>query len=75
MTELAKMYGFLCPDSQFIKWDSSISNVKYPCIIKPSHEQPGLYNEFKFKLCRNPRELKKVLRNVRKNSEFILQKD
>lgn len=73
MGELANQHGFLCPKSQFIKWDSDISNIEYPCIIKPSHEQPGFYNEFKFKLCRNPRELKNVLCNVRKNSEFILQ--
>jgi len=73
MTELAIKHGFLCPVSRFVKWDSSISDIVYPCIIKPSHEQPGLYNEFKFKLCKNSQELKKVLSNVRKNSEFILQ--
>lgn len=73
MTELAETHGFLCPVSQFVRWNSNISDVKYPCIIKPSHEQPGLYNEFKYRICRNAKELKKVLSNVRKSSEFILQ--
>lgn len=73
MVGLAKKHGFLCPDSQCVKWNSDISDVKYPCIIKPSHEQPGLYNEFKFQICRNAKGLKKVLSNVRKSSEFILQ--
>lgn len=73
MTELAKEHGFLCPQSQLIKWDSDISSIEYPCIIKPSHEQPGQYNEFKFKICKNHQELKRTLKNVRHNSEFILQ--
>lgn len=73
MTKLAKEHHFLCPDSILIKWDSDISNIKYPCIIKPSHEQPGQYNEFKVKICRNASELRRTLRYVRHNSEFILQ--
>ena len=73
MTKLADKHGFLSPKSQYVKWDSDISAVNYPCIIKPSHEQPGQYNEFKFIICHNSNELKRVLKNVRHNSEFILQ--
>lgn len=73
MTELANRHGFLCPKSQFVKWNTDISKIEYPCIIKPSHEQPGLYNEFKFKICYNATELKRTLNNVRHNSVFILQ--
>jgi predicted ATP-grasp superfamily ATP-dependent carboligase len=73
MTELAKKHGFLTPVSCSAKWDTDISMVKYPCIIKPSHEQAGYYNEFKFKICKKPKKLKRILGNVRKNSEFIIQ--
>lgn len=73
MTKLAKEHGFVCPKSRFVKKDSDISDVEYPCIIKPSHQKPGYYNEFKFKVCDNERSLKRILAYVRPDSEFILQ--
>lgn len=73
MTALAEEIGILCPRSEPMTKGSDISNVEYPCLIKPSHEKPGHYNEFKFKVCKNKRSLKRTLRCVREDSEFILQ--
>jgi predicted ATP-grasp superfamily ATP-dependent carboligase len=73
MTALANELGFLCPISRRIQWDSVIDDVQYPCLIKPSHQKPGHYNEFKTKKCSNYKQLKRTLKYVRHDSEFILQ--
>lgn len=73
MTELAMELGILCPKSRYCQWDSNIEDVDYPCLIKPSHQKPGHYNEFKFKICKSKSELQNTLRCVRHDSEFILQ--
>lgn len=73
MTALAEDIGILCPQSKEVRWDSSIQGVKYPCLIKPSHQTEGHYNEFKFMICQNEKELKQTLRFVRHESVFILQ--
>ena len=73
MTALANEIGFLCPKSKLIKWDSDISEVTFPCLIKPSSERAGHYNEFKFKICKNEKELKRILKYVHHDSVFILQ--
>lgn len=73
MTQLAKELGILCPDSMRVTWNSSVDSVGFPCLIKPSHQKPGHYNEFKFKVCKNEKTLKRTLKHVRSDSEFILQ--
>ena len=73
MTTLAEEIGILCPKSRSIKKGEDISDIQYPCLIKPSHQKPGHYNEFKFKICKNANALKKTLRYVRPDSEFIVQ--
>ena len=73
MTALAEEIGILCPKSQAIKKESNIDNVEYPCLIKPSHQKQGHYNEFKYKICKNKKTLQRTLRYVRSDSEFILQ--
>lgn len=73
MTALAQELGILCPKSRYVKWDSNIDDIEYPCLIKPSHQTEGHYNEFKFKICNTEKELKKTLKMVRHESEFILQ--
>lgn len=73
MTTLAEEIGILCPKSRAIKKGEDIADIQYPCLIKPSHQKPGHYNEFKFKICKNENALKKTLRYVRPDSEFILQ--
>lgn len=73
MTQLAVEIGILCPESKYCQWDTNIDDIKYPCLIKPSHQKPGHYNEFKFKVCKNKKELKRTLKVVRHDSEFILQ--
>lgn len=73
MIDLANEIGILCPKSRALRWDSSISDIEYPCIIKPSHERSGYYNEFKFRICKDKSSLEKILKLVRRDSLFILQ--
>lgn len=73
MTTLAEEIGILCPKSRAIKKEADIEAIQFPCLIKPSHQKPGHYNEFKFKICKSAKALKKTLRYVRPDSEFILQ--
>lgn len=73
MTKLAENLGIVCPKSRFVKWNSDIENISYPAIIKPSHQQDGHYNEFKFKVVKNEKELKNTLSMVRHTSVLILQ--
>ena len=73
MGEIAERLGFIVPQSMVCKYDTDISCVKYPCILKPSHLKEGHYNEFKFKICNKESELRNTLKYVNKDSEFILQ--
>lgn len=61
MTELAVKIGILCPQSRYVQWNSDISSIQYPCLIKPSHQKPGHFNEFKFKICNDKDSLKGYL--------------
>ena len=73
MTALAKSIGMLCPKSCFVNWNSDLIGIEYPCIIKPSHQRPGHYNEFKFRICKNEKALKTTLKYVHHDSVFIVQ--
>lgn len=73
MCQLAEKIGFLVPQTKICHWDTDISDVKYPCILKPSHQTQGRFNEFKFKICNKESELRRTLRFVRHDSEFLLQ--
>lgn len=73
MTSLAEKLGFLSPKSFYIKKDSLIDDIIYPCIIKPSHERPGHYNEFKYKICKDQLQLRYTLSLVNPESQFIVQ--
>lgn len=73
MALFAEKHGFLVPKFQKCKSDSFLENINFPCILKPTHITIGHKNEFKFKICNNKSELSKILKFVRKNSEFILQ--
>ena len=73
MTKMAEELGFDVPKSIECKWDSNIDDVEYPCLLKPTHQTLGKFNEFKFKVCKDKKALKKTLRFVRRESTFILQ--
>lgn len=73
MSDLAARIGFLIPASKICRWDTDISDVKYPCILKPAHTTAGHKNEFKYRICKNEKELQNALKYVRHESEFILQ--
>lgn len=73
MSCLASELGITTPWSKCVRMDSDISDVPYPCIIKPCHLTPGYYNEFKFRICQDAASLRKTLRLVRKESVFVVQ--
>ena len=73
MSEIAKELGFDIPSSRECKWNSNIEDIKYPCILKPTHQTLGKFNEFKIKICKDNASLKRTLRFVRSDSIFILQ--
>ena len=73
MIELALSLGFTTPKTQLCMWNTDISNVKYPCILKPSHQTLGFFNEFKYKICNSNAELRRTLKLVRRTSVFLLQ--
>ena len=73
MTRMAKDIGFDVPDSRECKWDSNFDDVSFPCLLKPTHQTLGKYNEFKFKICKDRNALLRTMRFVRKESTFILQ--
>lgn len=73
MTELASSLGINCPKSKKVMWNTSIDDIEYPCLIKPSHQKPGYYNEFKYKICKDKDVLTNILNKVRHDSEFIVQ--
>lgn len=73
MTVLANRLGFTIPNSKECNSKTSIEDVEYPCLIKPAHQTEGKYNEFKFKICHNEKQLSRTLKFVRKDSTFILQ--
>lgn len=73
MTAFAASIGILCPKSKEVTKGVSVEDIDYPCIIKPSHQRSGHYNEFKFKICKNEKKLKKTLKYVHSDSVFIVQ--
>lgn len=73
MTEMAENLGFLVPKSRICRFDSDIEDVDFPCLLKPTNQTYGKYNEFKFRICNDKRSLRNTLKFVRKNSTFILQ--
>ena len=73
MTSLAQRLGFLVPQSQVCRKDTELKNIQYPCIIKPAHTTAGHRNEFKFMICNDEKALRKALKYVRYDSEFIIQ--
>ena len=72
---VAKEVGMAVPNCVCInkKEKEKLANIKYPCLIKPSHETPGLYNEFKFRICKSEKKLIKTLKYVRSTSVFVVQ--
>lgn len=73
MTKMADDLGFIVPKSRLCRYDSDIDDVEFPCLLKPTNQTYGKYNEFKFKVCKNRRSLRNTLKFVRKDSSFILQ--
>ena len=73
MTVLASSLGFTIPKSIRCDSNTDIRNIEYPCLIKPAHQTEGKYNEFKYIICQNERQLYRTLKFVRKDSSFILQ--
>lgn len=73
MTEMAERLGFIVPKSRICQYNSNIDDVEFPCLLKPTNQTYGKYNEFKFRVCKDKKSLINTLRFVRKDSNFILQ--
>lgn len=75
MWSIAKKVGMVTPACFLISKSDceNLPNISFPCLIKPSHETPGLYNEFKYRVCRNKKELIHTLKYVRNTSCFVVQ--
>lgn len=73
MTSIARELGFDVPESMECNSETNLQNVSYPCLLKPTNQTLGRYNEFKFKVCKTAKQLKRTMRYVRKESKFILQ--
>lgn len=73
MTEMAERLGFIVPKSRICQYNTNIDGVEFPCLLKPTNQTYGKYNEFKFRVCKDKKSLKNTLRFVRKDSNFILQ--
>ena len=72
---LAKKIGMHVPNCVQLKKSDlqKLPIISYPCLIKPSHESEGFYNEFKFYICERENQLIKVLKRVRDSSIFVAQ--
>ena len=75
MWAVAKKVGMSVPKCIQIKKSDvpSLTGILYPCIIKPSHETPGYYNEFKFMICKNGKKFFNTMKRVRESSVFVVQ--
>lgn len=73
MAMLAEKVGINFPKTISFTKETSLDDVWFPCLIKPAHEKENHYNEFKFKICKNRRQLEKVQKMIREDSEFVLQ--
>lgn len=73
----AKEVGFDIPSSKSIilndAWISQITNINYPCIVKP--EKSILGSKSDFRVCSNNRELENALRNLSGRISKVLIQD
>ena len=73
MNKLASDCGFLIPKSRDCRWNSDISNVEYPCLLKPDKNRRDYRKDFKTMVCDNKEQLSHVLEKVSHDSCFVLQ--
>lgn len=73
MAKFAEEKGIDVPQSLTITKSTQLAGIKYPCFLKPSRLKTGHKNEFKFRLCKDEKELEHTLKYVRSDSEFLLQ--
>lgn len=73
MSVLAGKHGFTLPFSMECKKGTDISNVKYPCLLKPNKHVIGVPAYFKFRVFKNQQELIGFLQGIAENAVFTLQ--
>lgn len=73
MTQLAQETGFLVPNSIEFHANSTLDDCFYPCLLKPSHQTKGKYNEFKTRVCKSKRSLAFTQKLLRSEGKYILQ--
>lgn len=73
MTQLAQESGFLVPKSIEFHANRPLDDCFYPCLLKPSHQIKGKYNEFKTRVCKSKRSLAFTQKLLRSEGKYILQ--
>ena len=70
---IARQVGINVPDSREFRWNSPISNISYPCLIKPSFKAVGVRHPFKTCICNNLNDIIGVQKIFDKNGTYTLQ--
>lgn len=73
MCKLASRMGFDVPVSVQFKWNSDISEINYPCLLKPDKNHINHKKDFKTKICYSKADLQETLKSVSRDSVFVLQ--
>lgn len=73
MCQEARRIGFDVPTSMKCRWDTDISSVNYPCLLKPDKNHSNQHKVFKTKICCSKEELQTTLNTVSRGSVFVLQ--
>lgn len=71
--EIAKEIGFLIPFSLPFRWDTTINNIPYPCLIKPAMKEFGVNHPFKTRICHDEKELWETQSHLNKSGKYVLQ--
>lgn len=73
MTNMAKECGINVPYSVKITKNDFLTDISYPCIVKPNKNRLGHAKEFKSLICNTKEDLIHAMSKVKEDSEFILQ--
>lgn len=72
MNKLAEEHNFIIPRSMKFTKNSSLEEVEFPCILKPTYIKQGR-KDFKTRVFYTKRELEQFIKLLSKDNEYILQ--
>lgn len=71
--KIAQKVGIDVPLSRIFRFDSTIENITYPCLLKPAFKKKGVHHPFKTCVCNNQDELVIAQQRLDKCGTYILQ--